>query len=176
MKTNRILLLVIFVQLVVFVSASFSADKPSDAVTDQTRCTVCGMFVSKYPNWLAQIQYEDAGQTNFFDGVKDMMAFYFNPEQYGGCPGKMLFMWLAVMFTVPWDTNSSPLQQERRRNHSAKIITARRSSSLMRLPRSSLSRCAWDRKCDEQTLLPAVRSRNPSPFLRILSCGLAGFS
>ena len=103
MKTNRILLLVIFVQLVVFVSASFSADKPSDAVTDQTRCTVCGMFVSKYPNWLAQIQYEDAGQTNFFDGVKDMMAFYFNPEQYGGAPrDKISEIFVKDYYSLKW--------------------------------------------------------------------------
>ena len=103
MKTNRILLLVIFVQLVVFVSASFSADKPSDAVTDQTRCTVCGMFVSKYPNWLAQIQYEDAGQTNFFDGVKDMMAFYFNPEQYGGASrDKISEIFVKDYYSLKW--------------------------------------------------------------------------
>jgi nitrous oxide reductase accessory protein NosL len=42
------------------------------------------MFVAKYPNWLAQINYDAPEQTKIFDGVKDMMVFYFNPEGYGG--------------------------------------------------------------------------------------------
>jgi nitrous oxide reductase accessory protein NosL len=46
------------------------------------RCPVCGMFVVKYPAWLAQVHMENGG-THFFDGVKDMMAFYFEPHKYG---------------------------------------------------------------------------------------------
>lgn len=55
-------------------------------VSPDTRCAVCGMFVAKYSNWLARIHYDDAEKVRFFDGVKDMMAFYFNPEQYNGAP------------------------------------------------------------------------------------------
>ena len=83
MRTGRILLQFIFIQLVLFTPLGFAGNEVTDAVTDQTRCTVCGMFVAKYPNWLAQIHYDDSGQTKFFDGVKDMMVFYFNPEDYG---------------------------------------------------------------------------------------------
>jgi len=40
------------------------------------KCPVCGMFVSKYPKWSAKIgEY-------YFDGVKDMMKFYFEPSKY----------------------------------------------------------------------------------------------
>ncbi|MEJ2690922.1 MAG: nitrous oxide reductase accessory protein NosL [Deltaproteobacteria bacterium] len=55
----------------------------SDQVTEKSRCAVCGMFVAKHPNWISRIEQE--GQpTLFFDGVKDLMVYYFNPEKYGG--------------------------------------------------------------------------------------------
>lgn len=50
--------------------------------SEKERCPVCGMFVVKYPAWLAQVYMENGG-THFFDGVKDMMAFYFEPQKYG---------------------------------------------------------------------------------------------
>jgi len=87
MKTNRILLLFIIIQLVVYAPMSFANDGEAvDTVSDLTRCTVCGMFVAKYPNWLAQIHYADLSQSRFFDGPKDMLVFYFNPERYDGPP------------------------------------------------------------------------------------------
>ena len=58
----------------------------SGKVSPDRRCSVCGMFVAKYPNWLAKIHYNDAKKIQFFDGAKDMMVFYFNPEQYNGAP------------------------------------------------------------------------------------------
>lgn len=50
-------------------------------VPQDAKCPVCGMFVAKYPKWVAQIQLED-GHSHYFDGVKDMMKFYFNPTKY----------------------------------------------------------------------------------------------
>jgi len=71
-----------------FLAASnhLHAQQSSDVVSPDTRCSVCGMFVAKYPNWLTQIHYDDVKKVQFFDGVKDMMVFYFNPEQYNGAP------------------------------------------------------------------------------------------
>ncbi len=46
------------------------------------KCPVCGMFVAKYPRWIAQISYIK-GKEYSFDGVKDMMKFYFNPKKWG---------------------------------------------------------------------------------------------
>ena len=37
-------------------------------------CPVCGMLVSKYPNWVAVVAWKD-GHTHFFDGAKDMFKF-----------------------------------------------------------------------------------------------------
>lgn len=50
-------------------------------VEAKEKCPVCGMFVAKYPRWAAQIFY---GEKHFsFDGVKDLMKFYFDPQQWG---------------------------------------------------------------------------------------------
>ncbi len=59
------------------------AADPVTEVSDKERCPVCGMFVAKYKPWLAQIQMED-GSVHFFDGVKDMLAFFYEPGKYGG--------------------------------------------------------------------------------------------
>ena len=37
-------------------------------------CPVCGMLVSKYPNWVAVVTWKD-GHAHFFDGSKDMFKF-----------------------------------------------------------------------------------------------------
>ena len=49
------------------------------------KCPVCGMFVAKYPDWVAAITFKD-GTRVFFDGVKDMLKYYFNMAKYA--PGK----------------------------------------------------------------------------------------
>jgi copper chaperone NosL len=54
----------------------------AEEVKPEDRCAVCGMFVAKYPNWLSRIQHAD-GTILWFDGAKDMLAYYFNPGQFG---------------------------------------------------------------------------------------------
>ena len=49
------------------------------------KCPVCGMFVYKYPDWLAEIIFKD-GTVDFFDGAKDLFKYYFNLSKYR--PGK----------------------------------------------------------------------------------------
>ncbi|QFR49517.1 hypothetical protein FJR48_07135 [Sulfurimonas lithotrophica] len=52
---------------------------------DGEKCPVCGMFTYKYPKWAAQIFYKhDRHEHHYsFDGVKDMMKFYFDPMKWG---------------------------------------------------------------------------------------------
>ena len=45
------------------------------------KCPTCGMFVSHYPDFLAQVVFKD-GSYAFFCGVKDMMKYYFDLPQY----------------------------------------------------------------------------------------------
>lgn len=58
------------------ISNTSSIEVPKDA-----KCPVCGMFVAKYPKWVAQIKVKDS-TVHYFDGVKDMMKFYFEPQKY----------------------------------------------------------------------------------------------
>ncbi|MEA3277603.1 MAG: nitrous oxide reductase accessory protein NosL [Pseudomonadota bacterium] len=37
-------------------------------------CPVCGMFVAKYPEWIATVLYRD-GHAHHFDGAKDMFKY-----------------------------------------------------------------------------------------------------
>jgi len=53
---------------------------PKLTVTKDEKCQVCGMFLHYYPTWIAQINYPK-GETYKFDGVKDMLKFYFNNEK-----------------------------------------------------------------------------------------------
>ena len=48
-------------------------------VTNDEKCPICGMFVYKYPRWAAQIFYGDKHLS--FDGVKDMMKYYFEHQK-----------------------------------------------------------------------------------------------
>ncbi len=63
----------------------FEETKGKIEVQKHEKCPVCGMFTYKYPKWAAQIFYEDGGtqQHYSFDGVKDLMKFYFNPKEWG---------------------------------------------------------------------------------------------
>ena len=57
------------------------AEKIPAKPTSRDKCPVCGMFVYKYPDYLAQISFKD-GSTAFFDGSKDMFKYYFNLSKY----------------------------------------------------------------------------------------------
>ena len=54
------------------------------------------MFVAKYPDFVARIVFKDGSQA-FFDGVKDMMKYYFNLAKYN--PGKQVTEIAAVAVT-----------------------------------------------------------------------------
>lgn len=49
------------------------------------RCPVCGMFVYKYPKWVARIVFQD-GTAYFYDGAKDMFKHLFDTGKY--TPGR----------------------------------------------------------------------------------------
>jgi copper chaperone NosL len=44
-------------------------------------CPVCGMIVSKYPNWTATVLYKD-GHTHHFDGAKDLFKYLHDLPKY----------------------------------------------------------------------------------------------
>ena len=86
-KMNRAIVLITILFLLCTVQGGIAAGpKAGEGVNKDSRCPVCGMFVAKYPQWLAQINMSD-GHAEFFDGVKDMLAYYFSPGQYGTAAG-----------------------------------------------------------------------------------------
>ena len=72
-----------FIAIAILGSAVIVAAEPLHPVGKEEKCPVCGMFVAKYDQWLTQIVVDDQ-KPLVFDGVKDMMAYYFNSENYGG--------------------------------------------------------------------------------------------
>lgn len=63
-----------FLALVIafWASLAVAQNVPKPAAKDL--CAVCGMIVSKYPNWVAVVTWKD-GHAHFFDGAKDLFKF-----------------------------------------------------------------------------------------------------
>lgn len=61
--------------------AAFAAAAPPVTAAKTDKCPVCGMFVAKYPDFLAQIIFTD-GSYALFDGAKDMFKYYFDLKKY----------------------------------------------------------------------------------------------
>ncbi len=71
-------------------------------VDQTTRCPVCGMFVHKYPDWQAQVRLGD-GTVAAFDGVKDMLAYLFEPQAYGAAEGSQVVeMGVKEYYNLAW--------------------------------------------------------------------------
>jgi nitrous oxide reductase accessory protein NosL len=58
-------------------SAESGVVKPSD----KDKCPVCGMFVAKYPDWVAGAVFRD-NTRHYFDGPKDLFKFLLDLKQY----------------------------------------------------------------------------------------------
>ena len=75
--------------------------QPSKEISPQERCSVCGMFVAKYPDWITQVRLSN-GTVKFFDGVKDLMAFSFNPASFGASGQTIQEIWVKDYYTLAW--------------------------------------------------------------------------
>lgn len=51
------------------------------APSARDKCPVCGMFVAKYPDWVASTTFKN-GSVSYFDGPKDMFTHFFDPPRY----------------------------------------------------------------------------------------------
>jgi copper chaperone NosL len=78
------------------VSLASAGDLKPHRTGPRDKCPVCGMFVAKYPDFAAQIQFRD-GTIFHFDGAKDMFKFYLNLPRYA--PGKKPADITAVLVT-----------------------------------------------------------------------------
>lgn len=78
-----------------------SAGTPPAKPGARDSCPVCGMLVSKYPNWQASIVYKD-GHVHYFDGAKDMFKFWFEPAKYaaGHRRDDMAALWVTDFYNL----------------------------------------------------------------------------
>jgi nitrous oxide reductase accessory protein NosL len=84
MRKGKVLCLLSFfltLSLTLLLSLSQSGERKPIKPSPKDKCPVCGMFVAKYPDFLAQVLFKD-GSSAFFDGTKDMFKYYFNLKKY----------------------------------------------------------------------------------------------
>lgn len=74
MNTDNRFLLIIILGLLLLAQPAISGpvDLPKPGPTDT--CPVCGMFVAKYPEWVATVRYKN-GHSHHFDGAKDLFKY-----------------------------------------------------------------------------------------------------
>jgi nitrous oxide reductase accessory protein NosL len=80
MKYSRLIVAAVTCALVWGLAGTILAADPRPP-TAEDRCGVCGMFVAKYPNWVATVVFADGSQV-FFDGPKDMFRYILNLEDF----------------------------------------------------------------------------------------------
>ena len=75
---------------------------PVENLSQREKCPVCGMFVARYPEWISQLHLDD-GKAHHFDGMKDLLAYYFNPEKFGGRADAVVkAIWAKDYYTLQW--------------------------------------------------------------------------
>ncbi|MCC2112730.1 MAG: nitrous oxide reductase accessory protein NosL [Hyphomicrobiales bacterium] len=62
-----------------------AVDLPAPGLRDT--CPVCGMFVAKYPDWIATVLFAD-GKVDHFDGAKDFFKYFAEIGKYA--PGRSI--------------------------------------------------------------------------------------
>lgn len=97
---KRLLRWIVFCAVSIFTLTAFAADLGPHKPSAEDKCPVCGMFVYKYPDWVAEVVFEDS-TTDFFDGAKDMFKYYFDLMKYE--PGKSKADIAAVYVTEYYD-------------------------------------------------------------------------
>ena len=79
-----------------------SSAAPQEKIEPGVRCPVCGMFVVKYPNWITQIHHSN-GTVKLFDGVKDMMVYYYNTQKHGQDSQETIQeIWVKDYYKLRW--------------------------------------------------------------------------
>jgi len=80
-QTLTLSLALILALTLALITDIYGGDRKPTKPSPKDKCPVCGMFVAKYPDFLAQILFKD-GSSAFFDGTKDMFKYYFTLKKY----------------------------------------------------------------------------------------------
>jgi copper chaperone NosL len=73
----------VFLLICLTVSVSWAEEKKVIKPSSKDKCPVCGMFVYKYPDWVAEVLFKD-GAYAVFDGAKDLFKYLLDPSGPGG--------------------------------------------------------------------------------------------
>lgn len=84
MKRSWVGIVGAFLIMISFTLTAWAGSPVRIKPSPREKCPVCGMFVAKYPDFLARIVFSDAAF--HFDGVKDMMKFIIHLDRYA--PGR----------------------------------------------------------------------------------------
>lgn len=74
---KHLILSLLFLPLIAFGNESIRTPEPGLKDT----CPVCGMFVAKYPEWIATVLYKD-GHAHHFDGAKDLFKYLLDLQKW----------------------------------------------------------------------------------------------
>lgn len=66
----------------VLAATALASDRGPIEPSATDTCPVCGMFTARFPDFLAQIVFEDGSHLTF-DGPKDLFKFTLQPERFG---------------------------------------------------------------------------------------------
>lgn len=80
-KLTQTLTLFVLTLTLSLITDLHSGDRKPIKPSPKDKCPVCGMFVAKFPDFLAQILFKD-GSYAFFDGTKDLFKYYLNLKKY----------------------------------------------------------------------------------------------
>ncbi|MHC1743498.1 MAG: nitrous oxide reductase accessory protein NosL [Syntrophobacteraceae bacterium] len=72
---------VILLVVAILTGSALAGERQPIPLTPTDRCPVCGMYVAKYKDFIAQIVFKD-GSYVVFDGAKDMFKYYLNIAKY----------------------------------------------------------------------------------------------
>ena len=69
--------------------------------TARDKCPVCGMFITKYPDWICAVTFRD-GSRAFFDGPKDMFKYVLDLKRYNPAKKKedIETLWVNDYYTL----------------------------------------------------------------------------
>ena len=83
MNERHAWLLTAFLAAALLLPAGFGGAEEGSGMepSPKDKCPVCGMFVHKYPDFVASILLTD-GSRVFFDGPKDLCKYYLNVQKY----------------------------------------------------------------------------------------------
>jgi copper chaperone NosL len=81
MKRFGRLATVVLAGLILAATAALAAPAALSVPTAKDKCPVCGMFVAKYPDWVAIVTFKDSTSL-YFDGAKDFFTYYHNIKKY----------------------------------------------------------------------------------------------